>query len=420
MKWDETGERGISSMKPPDPCEPLEKLVDKLHEQLEALCSQSQEHLFLKGLIDLRGLTEATRAMLKDAEGRLANCRRHPVPPSDRPFLVTLADSNCLCASAEAHQDPARTALWQRVVAYAVLGVLGLSLGYAIHEHRLTQSLATQSEQELASLNATRSQIDSLTATVKALDARPELTLAPVADTPTAHLTASPRHRTLDRRVRQLQWRFNAQGKAIEDTRRNLSATHDDLTSTRTELTGSIARTHGEPALLQRNGEPNYCEFDIGKSKQFQKDGPLGIRLKKADAKHKYADLELLIEDRDLLQKHVNLFETIVFHTPDSLQPVGLVINSISKDHIHGYVSKPGYSQLELASMSNANIPSTPGANQVSTNADAQVRLDRDDARLGFRRHYSSWKASITRETHKISLATVPIREALRRQISAN
>jgi hypothetical protein len=306
------------------------------------------------------------------------------------------------------------------VVAYAGLGVLGLSLGYAIHEHRLTQSLAAQTEQELASLNATRSQIDSLTETVKGLDARPELTLAPVADTTAAHRTAGPRHRTLDPRVRQVQWRFNAQGHAIEGTRRNLSATHDDLTSNRTELTGSIARTHGEPELLQRNGERNYYEFDIGKSKQFQKDGPLGIRLKKADAKHKYADLELLVEDRDLLQKHVNLFETITFHTPDRLQPVGLVINSISKDHVHGYVSKPGYSQLELASISNANIPSTTGANQVSTNADAQVRLDRDDARLGFRSHYWSWKATITHETHRISLATVPIREALRRQISAN
>jgi hypothetical protein len=91
-------------MKPPDPCEPLEKLVDKLNEQLDALCSQSQEHLFLEGLIDVRGLTEATRAMLKDAEGRLANCRRHPAPPSNRPFLVTFTDSNCSRGSAEAHQ----------------------------------------------------------------------------------------------------------------------------------------------------------------------------------------------------------------------------------------------------------------------------------------------------------------------------
>jgi hypothetical protein len=344
----------------------------------------------------------------------LANCRRHPVLPSNRPFLVTFTDPNCSRDIAEA-QGQARTVLWQGVVAYVGLAVLGFSLGYALHEHRVTQSLAAQNQQELASLNATRSQIDSLTATVKALDARNELTPAPVADTTMAHLTASPPQRTQDRHVRQLQSQFDAHVKAIEDTRRNMSATHGDLTSTRTKLTGSIARTHDELALLQRNGEHNYYEFDIGKSKQFLKDGPLGIRLKKADTKHQYADLELLIEDRDLLQKHVNLFETVTFYTPDSPQPGELVINSINKDHIHGYVSKPGYSQLELASMSNANIPSTTGASQVSTNADAQVRLGRDHARLGFGRHYRLWKASIAHETHRISLATVPIREALGR-----
>jgi hypothetical protein len=34
---------------------------------------------------------------------------------------------------------------------------------------------------------------------------------------------------------------------------------------------------------------------------------------------------------------------------------VELVINSITKDHIHGYVSAPRYRQSELASMSNSN-----------------------------------------------------------------
>jgi len=57
-----------------------------------------------------------------------------------------------------------RSAFSKRGAAYAGLGVLGLSLGgYALHEHRVTQSLAAQNEQVVASLNATRSQIDSLT-----------------------------------------------------------------------------------------------------------------------------------------------------------------------------------------------------------------------------------------------------------------
>jgi hypothetical protein len=125
--------------------------------------------------------------------------------------------------------------------------------------------------------------------------------------------------------------------------------------------------------VLQKKGERNYYEFDISKSKQFQRNGSLGIRLKKANDKHQYADLELLVDDRNLSQKHVNLYQPVMFYTPDSPQPLELVINSISKDHIHGYVSTPKYSQSELASMSNANTQTTTGASQTATNAPAQA-----------------------------------------------
>jgi len=220
--------------------------------------------------------------------------------------------------------------------------VLGLSLGgYALHEHRVTQSSAAQNEQVVASLNATRSQIDSLTAAVNALAARPKLPPAPAPDTAIVYRTVRPRHRTEDSGLTKLQSQLEAQGKTIKDTRSDLAITQSDLTSTRTELTGSSARTHEELELLQKKGERNYYEFDIDKSKLFQKDGPLGIRLKKANIKHQYADLELLIDDRDLSQKHVNLYQPVMFYSRDSPYLVKLVINSISKDRIHGYVSKP-------------------------------------------------------------------------------
>ena len=152
-----------------------------------------------------------------------------------------------------------------------------------------------------------------------------------------------------------MQAQLDAQGKAIEATQSDLATTQGDLSNTRTELTGSIARTHDELVLLEKKGERNYYEFDIYKAKQFQHEGPFGVRLKKANDKHQYADLELMVDDRDLSQKHVNLYQPVMFSTPDSPQPVQLVINSISKDHIHGYVSAPRYRQSELASMSNTS-----------------------------------------------------------------
>ena len=128
-------------MRPPNACDPLEKLVDRLREQLDVLCSQSQEHLFLQSLIDLPSLADMTRAMLKDAETRLANCRRHPIPPSNGPFLVT---PNCPRRIIKTDHARARTTLWTRVAACVVIGVLALSLGYARYEDRVAQRLVAQ------------------------------------------------------------------------------------------------------------------------------------------------------------------------------------------------------------------------------------------------------------------------------------
>jgi hypothetical protein len=260
--------------------------------------------------------------------------------------------------------------------AAAVVVVLVLG-GYALHEHHVTQNLAAQNGQLVASLDATRAQINQLNTAVNAMNAR-EQQPAPQPAAPAAipakpsavHRAVGSHRRVEDSRLKKMQSQLDAQGKEIDDTR-------NDLSSTRTELTGSIAKTHDELVLLEKKGERNYYEFDISKSKQFQHDGHVGIRLRKANVKHQYADLELLVDDRDLSQKHVNLYQPVMFYTPDSPQPVELVINNVSKDHIHGYVSVSKYRQSELASMANANnqanTAATPDADQTSTNTDTQT-----------------------------------------------
>lgn len=266
--------------------------------------------------------------------------------------------------------------LTKRVAAGSAAVVIFLVLGaYALHEHHVTQNLAAQNGQLVASLDATHAQINQLDTAVNALNAR-EAQPAPqpaapaaIPQKPTAvHRAAGPHRRVEDSRLKKMQSQLDAQGKEIDDTR-------NDLSSTRTELTGSIAKTHGELVLLEKKGERNYYEFDISKSKQFQHDGHVGIRLRKANVKHQYADLELQVDDRDLSQKHVNLYQPVMFYTPDTPQPLELVINNVSKDHIHGYVSVSKYRQSELASMANQNgQATTPDADQTSTNADTQTQ----------------------------------------------
>jgi len=267
-----------------------------------------------------------------------------------------------------AHTSISRRALAFIMAGVAACGTLG---GYAYHEHRVARDLTAQKQQQDVALQATRSQVDDLSAKVNALTAKAEAQPAQPAPAPAVRWKAAqPRH-TEPPRWKKMQAQLDAQNQAIEQTRQDLANTQGDLSNTRTELTGSIAHTHDELVLLEKRGERSYYEFDIDKSKQFQHDGPFGMRLKKANVKHQYADLELLVDDRNLSQKHVNLYQPVMFSTPDSPQPAQIVINAISKDHIHGYVSAPRYRQSELASMANTNANNAAGTAQATTNADA-------------------------------------------------
>jgi hypothetical protein len=253
----------------------------------------------------------------------------------------------------------------------AVIVAGGAIGGYAVHEHNAAEALAAQNAQVTAALNANQSALNALTAKVNALaaasatpPAQPAAAVAPAPAPVTASAKPSagtPRRRSEDPRLRKLQSQIDEQGKEIEQTRNDIQSTQGDLANTRTELTGSIARTHDELVLLEKKGERNYYEFDILKSKEFQRQGPFGIRLRKANVKHQYADLELMVDDRNLTQKHVNLYQPVMFYTPDAPQAVEVVINEVTKDHIHGYVSAPKYKKSELTAMTSTPATGAPG-----------------------------------------------------------
>ncbi|HTW79516.1 MAG TPA: hypothetical protein VME23_08255 [Terracidiphilus sp.] len=267
--------------------------------------------------------------------------------------------------------DPVSAApVAKRVLPYvAAILVGGTAIGYGVHEHNGSQRLAAQNAQVTAQLNATQgaltttqSQLDALSNKVNEIEASAQ---AKAAQSAVASRSATVRRSaTFDSRFRKLQTQLDAQGKAIDQARNDLNSTQTDLSNTRTELTGSIARTHDELVVLEKKGELNYFEFDLTKSKEFKREGPLSISLRKANSKHGYADLMLIVDDRNLSQKHVNLYQPAMFYEPDSPKPVEVVINDISKDHIHGYVSAPKYHQSELAALSN-NSSSTQTSNQA-------------------------------------------------------
>ena len=254
-----------------------------------------------------------------------------------------------------------------RIVALAVGAVVltAVGAGYAVHEHHAAQTLAAENQQMSAELASTRSQMDALTAKVSELatKAATETPAPQPAPAPTATITTGAKRpgkphasRAQDRRLTKIEQQLDAQGKEIEQTR-------GDLASATTQLSGSIAHTHDELVVLEKRGERNYVEFDIQKSKAFEHEGPISISLRKADTKHQFADLQLMVEDRNLIQKHVNLDQPVMYYQSDSEQPIQIVINAITRDHIHGYVSAPKYRKSELASMTDTNANPNASAN---------------------------------------------------------
>ena len=183
----------------------------------------------------------------------------------------------------------------------------------------------------------------------------------------------TPRHRTHravvqrapvdDPRWKQVEQQLGDQQKALADTQKQIADTqatleqaksdfNGSLQSARTELSGDIARNHAELVVLEKKGERNYYEFSFEKSKSYHHTGPISIALRKADAKHEYCDLELIIDDREINRKHVNLYESLTLYPQGYPQPLELVINRINKDSVAGYVSEPKYREMERASAS--------------------------------------------------------------------
>lgn len=259
----------------------------------------------------------------------------------------------------------------RRIIVYAAIAALGVGVsGYAIHEHQQAQALVAKNKQASAALDETRHELLDLASKVNVLVARSQLQAAQAE--PRSGKPVAAHGRRVDPRFKRLQSQIDAQGKALDKARSEMEG---DLASTRTELTGSIAHTHDELVVLEKKGERNFTEFDLDKSKHFERKGPFGVRLRKANVKHQYADMDLIVDDRNLTQKHINLYQPVMFYTPDSPQPVEVVINSISKNHIHGYISAPKYRQSELASMSDGTQNGLQNSETTAGQATPRKRL---------------------------------------------
>jgi hypothetical protein len=76
-------------------------------------------------------------------------------------------------------------------------------------------------------------------------------------------------------------------------------------------------------------------------------------------------DMMMVVDDNQLSKKRVNLYEPIWIHTENEAQPVQIVVNKISKNLVHGYISAPKFRPSELAAASASSV--TPVSAKTTT-----------------------------------------------------
>ena len=123
----------------------------------------------------------------------------------------------------------------------------------------------------------------------------------------------------------------------LQDTIANLKRATGELDSH-----ASLIATNGkELQALRELGERNYSEFTITRSKQFTRVGDVNIELKKVDVKRNKFTIAITVDDKTVEKKDRNINEPIQFYTSKARQPDEIVVNSVNKNQIVGYLATP-------------------------------------------------------------------------------
>ncbi|MCC6345484.1 MAG: hypothetical protein IT166_24995 [Bryobacterales bacterium] len=268
----------------------------------------------------------------------------------------------------------------------AAVMAAAIAIGFGWREHSQKTQLEERRKEMTAGMVEMQKQIQSLSGQLANLAAAQQQTAQAVkerekpAPAPAAVSQPAPAHRAIaarrapapraarrpaappeDPRLKQLQGQLSEQAEKLARTQqevdRNRAELENRLNATRDDLGGSIARTHEELVALQKRGERTYTEFQLDKSKQFQRVGQVSLALRKADTKHKRYDMEMIVDDVKLQKKSVNLYEPVYLTPGGGSQPLELVVNQITKNHVRGYVSMPRYSRQDLTAASAGHAP---------------------------------------------------------------
>lgn len=130
----------------------------------------------------------------------------------------------------------------------------------------------------------------------------------------------------------------------VETTRQVLTDAQSKLDRAIGDLgvqSGLIARNAEELGELKRRGDRDYFEFDLRKSKDYNRVGTISIRVNKTDPKRQKYTITLLANDKRIEKKDKTLLEPVQFYLQGTRHLMEIVVYDVQKDRLIGYVSAP-------------------------------------------------------------------------------
>lgn len=130
----------------------------------------------------------------------------------------------------------------------------------------------------------------------------------------------------------------------VASTRTELEATKAKLESTIGDLgiqSGLIAHTRDDLEVLKHKGDRNYYEFTLLKGAKPQPVSTVSLQLKKTDPKRNKFTLNVTSDDKTFEKKDRNVAEPIQFYSGRDHLLFELVVWSVDKKKVTGYLSTP-------------------------------------------------------------------------------
>ncbi len=130
----------------------------------------------------------------------------------------------------------------------------------------------------------------------------------------------------------------------VAATKASLEATIAKLQTTMGDLnvqSGLIANTRGDLEALKHKGDRQYYEFTLLKGAKPQAFSTVALQLKKTDPKRGKYSLDVTADDKTIEKKDKNQSEPVQFYTGRDHMLYELVVWSVDKNKITGYLSTP-------------------------------------------------------------------------------